>query len=62
MQPLVRSHSTLPKTFTNLLIDLFGSDLEQRAEYEKTSIPGIVSRCVEEVEERGEYKQLLQND
>lgn len=39
------------KTYTNT--DLFGSDLEQRAEYEKTTIPMIVTRCVEEVEERG---------
>ncbi|RMZ88124.1 hypothetical protein DV736_g4642, partial [Chaetothyriales sp. CBS 134916] len=32
---------------------LFGADLEQRAEYEKTSVPEIVRRCVEEVEARG---------
>ncbi|KAL9114472.1 MAG: hypothetical protein Q9227_001553 [Pyrenula ochraceoflavens] len=32
---------------------LFGSDLEQRADFEKSPIPGIVSRCIEEVELRG---------
>ncbi|RVX70840.1 hypothetical protein B0A52_05996 [Exophiala mesophila] len=32
---------------------LFGSDLEQRAEYEKSAIPAIVKTCVEEVESRG---------
>ncbi|MCJ1474480.1 Rho-type gtpase-activating protein [Lambiella insularis] len=32
---------------------LYGSELEQRAEYERVSIPGIVIRCIEEVELRG---------
>ncbi|KAL6719869.1 Rho-type gtpase-activating protein [Lecanora helva] len=32
---------------------LFGSELEQRAEYERTSIPGIVMRCIQEVDARG---------
>lgn len=32
---------------------LFGSDLEQRIEVEKCVIPGIVTRCIEEVELRG---------
>lgn len=32
---------------------LFGSELEARAEFEKTPIPFIVSRCIEEVEIRG---------
>ncbi|OAX78808.1 hypothetical protein ACJ72_06880, partial [Emergomyces africanus] len=32
---------------------LFGSDLEQRIEMEKCVIPGIVTRCIEEVELRG---------
>ncbi|KKY21469.1 putative rho gtpase activator rga [Phaeomoniella chlamydospora] len=32
---------------------LFGADLEQRAEFEKTPIPYIVTRCIEEVEVRG---------
>ena len=33
---------------------LYGSDLEQRAEYEKNPIPFIITRCIEEVESRGE--------
>ena len=37
----------------NNVIVLFGSELEQRAEYEKVNIPGIVTRCIEEVELRG---------
>jgi Rho-type GTPase-activating protein 1/2 len=32
---------------------LFGSDLEARCEYEKRVIPSIVTRCIEEVEQRG---------
>lgn len=32
---------------------LFGSELEDRCEYEKRIIPAIVSRCIEEVESRG---------
>ena len=33
---------------------LYGSELEQRAEYEKVGIPGIITRCIQEVELRGE--------
>lgn len=32
---------------------LFGTDLETRCEFEKTNIPGIVIRCIAEVEARG---------
>lgn len=32
---------------------LFGSELEQRAEYERVNIPGIVMRCIQEVDARG---------
>ena len=32
---------------------LFGSELEHRAEYERVGIPGIVMRCIQEVELRG---------
>ncbi|KAF2262172.1 rho-type GTPase-activating protein-like protein 2 [Lojkania enalia] len=32
---------------------LFGSDLTARCEFEKRVIPGVVSRCIEEVELRG---------
>ena len=42
---------------TNLAADastvLFGSDLTARCEFEKRMIPGVVSRCIEEVELRG---------
>jgi Rho-type GTPase-activating protein 1/2 len=34
-------------------IDLFGSDLIERAEHERSSVPDIVRRCIEEVETRG---------
>ena len=34
---------------------LFGSELQARCEYEKQTIPGIVSRCISEVEMRGKY-------
>jgi hypothetical protein len=37
----------------NNLSVLFGSELEARCEYEKSVIPGIVSRCIVEVESRG---------
>ncbi|KAI9374984.1 hypothetical protein BJX61DRAFT_217629 [Aspergillus egyptiacus] len=32
---------------------LFGTDLEQRMEHEKSIIPGIITRCIQEVELRG---------
>lgn len=32
---------------------LFGSELEHRAEYERATIPGIVMRCIQEVDARG---------
>lgn len=45
----------LPDFFhpSNKSPDLFGADLEQRVEYERTIVPAIVKRCVEEVESRG---------
>ena len=33
---------------------LFGSELEHRVEYERTTIPGIVMRCIQEVDARGQ--------
>ncbi|KAI9672548.1 MAG: Rho-type gtpase-activating protein [Caeruleum heppii] len=33
--------------------DLFGSELNERAEFERRQIPNIVTRCIEEVELRG---------
>ena len=32
---------------------MYGSELEQRAEFERVNIPGIIIRCIEEVELRG---------
>ena len=32
---------------------LYGSELELRAEFEGVRIPGIITRCVQEVEARG---------
>jgi hypothetical protein len=32
---------------------LFGSALDQRADYERRQIPSVVTRCIEEVELRG---------
>ena len=37
----------------NFVKVLFGSELEARCDYEKSVIPGIVSRCIVEVESRG---------
>ena len=34
-------------------ITLFGSDLTERAEFERRQIPSVVTRCIEEVELRG---------
>ena len=34
---------------------LFGSELEHRAEYERATIPGIVMRCIQEVDARGMF-------
>ena len=34
---------------------LFGSELEHRAEYERANIPGIVMRCIQEVDARGTF-------
>ena len=43
-------------------IALFGSELEHRAEYERVNIPGVVMRCIQEVDARGKswYCTLLQ--
>lgn len=43
------SNQTLPEA-ANVL---FGSDLSERADYEKRHIPCVVTRCIEEVELRG---------
>jgi Rho-type GTPase-activating protein 1/2 len=54
LDPSLRKFITLPShDFSLTLTDLFGSDLEHRAEYERVDIPAIVKRCIDEVEARG---------
>ena len=45
----------LTEDVTDFASDLYGSDLEQRAEYEGYMVPTVVTRCIEEVEERGKH-------
>ena len=40
---------------------LFGSELEHRAEFERVNIPGIVMRCIQEVDARGKDSLFLSN-
>ena len=47
-----RSMNVTP-TFLNASSSLFGSDLTQRCEFERRVLPAIVTRCIEEVENRG---------
>ena len=42
------------RVHAKLSVALFGSELEQRAEYERSNIPSIVMRCIQEVDARGE--------
>ncbi|KIX04198.1 uncharacterized protein Z518_07752 [Rhinocladiella mackenziei CBS 650.93] len=48
-----QTNASTPSLLVDAATQLFGSDLEQRAEFEKTTIPAIVRKCVEEVESRG---------
>jgi Rho-type GTPase-activating protein 1/2 len=55
-----KKSSTMPKSMSsgNLLAaenpsTLFGSELVERADYERRQIPSVVTRCIEEVELRG---------
>ncbi|KAG9236198.1 hypothetical protein BJ875DRAFT_239479 [Amylocarpus encephaloides] len=57
---LFKKSNTMPKPATNgnftAALDpsvLFGSDLVERADYERRQIPSVVTRCVQEVEVRG---------
>lgn len=57
---LFKKTNTMPKSMSNGNIlapehpsNLFGSDLVDRAEYERRQIPCVVTRCIEEVELRG---------
>ena len=45
---------------TNTEIALFGSELEVRADYERVGIPGVVMRCIQEVELRGNIPKFFQ--
>ncbi|EXJ81583.1 hypothetical protein A1O1_07647 [Capronia coronata CBS 617.96] len=48
-----QANASTPSLLVDAATQLYGSDLEQRADFEKTSVPSIVRRCVEEVEARG---------
>lgn len=58
-----KSATTVPKSASTSAVStpapveppttLFGSDLGERAEYERRQIPSVVTRCIEEVELRG---------
>lgn len=50
---LLSREMAIPDHMLKLTTVLFGTDLELRCEFEKRLIPAIVSRCIEEVEERG---------
>jgi len=49
--------ATVPNISTPIVAEapstLFGSDLVERADYERRQIPSVVTRCIEEVELRG---------
>lgn len=56
--PALNENSTSSMFFSQRVIyadveDLYGTDLEQRLEYERGIIPAIVTRCIQEVELRG---------
>ncbi|CAG8972498.1 hypothetical protein HYALB_00001189 [Hymenoscyphus albidus] len=57
---LFKKGTPIPKTMSNGEVQaaaapsvLFGSDLVERADYERRQIPSVVTRCIEEVELRG---------
>jgi hypothetical protein len=57
---LFKKTNTMPKSYSNGSLaaaenpaTLFGSDLVERADYERRQIPSVVTRCIEEVELRG---------
>ena len=47
------NNASTPSLLADQPVTLFGTDLEIRADFEKTTIPGIVKRCIAEVEARG---------
>ena len=57
---LFKKSNTMPKSNSNGNLalaenpaTLFGSDLVERADYERRQIPSVITRCIEEVELRG---------
>lgn len=44
---------SLPTAIVDASTSLFGSELVERAEFERRQIPSVVTRCIEEVELRG---------
>ncbi|KAH8659137.1 hypothetical protein BGZ60DRAFT_531053 [Tricladium varicosporioides] len=57
---IFKKGGVIPKSMSNGTIaaaeapsTLFGSDLVERADYERRQIPSVVTRCIEEVELRG---------
>lgn len=55
---LPRIHQLAIHRLMLYLSGLFGTELEQRMEFEKSIIPAIVTRCIQEVELRGEFQPL----
>jgi hypothetical protein len=51
--PKAQSNGNLSATAVEHPANLFGSELVDRAEYERRQIPSVVTRCIEEVELRG---------
>ncbi|KDN70566.1 putative RhoGAP domain-containing protein [Colletotrichum sublineola] len=52
-QKSMSSTNALTPTIAEAATTLFGSDLTERADYERRTIPSVVTRCIEEVELRG---------
>jgi len=51
--PKAQSNGSLSAVAAEHPSNLFGSELVERAEYERRQIPSVVTRCIEEVELRG---------
>lgn len=49
----INMSGSVPTTIAEAPTTLFGSDLVERADYERRQIPSVVTRCIEEVELRG---------
>ncbi|KAK2013117.1 RhoGAP domain-containing protein [Colletotrichum eremochloae] len=52
-QKSMSSTNALTPAIAEAATTLFGSDLTERADYERRTIPSVVTRCIEEVELRG---------